>query len=99
MKKTEAAQPAIIVIFGVTGDLVQRKLFPALSDLIKANLLHEKTTIVGITRQDITANQLLDKLLKGNPSLDQKAIDLLRDRFVVQNMDVTEGSDYDQLLT
>lgn len=33
-------EPAIIVVFGVTGDLAQRYLLPALYHLFKDNLLH-----------------------------------------------------------
>jgi len=90
-------QPAIIVIFGVTGDLVQRKLFPALIYLIKHGLIDKDTVVVGITRQNINTDQLLNKLAKDNPTLDQKAIVMLRDKFVVQSMDVTLGGDYDRL--
>ncbi len=54
--------------------------------------------VVGITRQNINADQLLNKLAKDNPALDQKAVVMLRDKFVVQSMDVTSGNDYDRLL-
>jgi len=91
-------EPAIIVIFGVTGDLVERKLFPALIDLVKADLLDTKTMVVGITRQNISAKKMLDKLIADNPLLNKQAIDVLRDKFIVQSMDVTNGSDYDKLL-
>jgi glucose-6-phosphate 1-dehydrogenase len=77
---------------------VERKLVPALTDLIKAKQLHAQTTIVGITRQKITAKQLLDKLATDNPLLGKEAIDLLRDKLVVQSMDVTKADDYDLLL-
>ena len=40
-------EPTIIVIFGITGDLAQRKLLPALYHLVKDGLLHEKTILVG----------------------------------------------------
>lgn len=55
-------QPAIIVIFGITGDLAQRYLLPALYHLFDEKLLHEKTQILGLTRQDLTASQLLDRV-------------------------------------
>jgi glucose-6-phosphate 1-dehydrogenase len=51
-------EPSIIVIFGITGDLSQRYLLPALYHLIKDNLLPEQTEIVGISRHDITTDQL-----------------------------------------
>ncbi len=43
--------PAILVIFGVTGDLSTRKLLPSLYELQKNGLLHEKTRVLGVTRR------------------------------------------------
>lgn len=43
-------QLTIIVIFGATGDLARKKLFPALYELYKANLLPEKFKIVAAAR-------------------------------------------------
>src|SRR3546814_2318422 len=54
--------PTIIVIFGITGDLAQRKLLPALYHLIKENLLNPQTLIVGVTRQPVTKKELLDNV-------------------------------------
>ena len=44
--------PTIFVIFGVTGDLSQRKLLPALFNLFKHNLLPKKFKIVGFSRRE-----------------------------------------------
>lgn len=59
---TPDVRPSIIVIFGITGDLAQRKLLPALYHLFKDNLLPEGTVILGITRQGVSAEQLLQKV-------------------------------------
>ncbi|RYZ19986.1 MAG: hypothetical protein EOP49_47940, partial [Sphingobacteriales bacterium] len=40
-------QPAIVFIFGGSGDLAQRKLLPALYNLFLDNYLPEETLIVG----------------------------------------------------
>lgn len=45
--------PTVFAIFGVTGDLAQKKIFPALSDLYKKGLLPEKFQILGIARRDM----------------------------------------------
>jgi glucose-6-phosphate 1-dehydrogenase len=55
-------EPSIIVIFGITGDLSQRYLLPALYHLFKDGLLHEHTEIVGLTRQAMTADELFGKV-------------------------------------
>jgi glucose-6-phosphate 1-dehydrogenase len=43
--------PLILVLFGATGDLARRKLFPGLYKLFRAGLLPEKFTIVGSGRR------------------------------------------------
>lgn len=45
--------PCVLVIFGSTGDLTRRLLFPALYNLRRANLLPEKFAIVGVSRHEI----------------------------------------------
>ena len=50
--------PTIFVVFGVTGDLSQRKLLPALFSLFKHNLLPKKFKIVGFSRREWTDGDL-----------------------------------------
>ncbi len=61
---SKEVQPALIVIFGVTGDLSRRKLLPALYHLMRDNLLHPETQIIGVTRQKLTKNEVLAPLEK-----------------------------------
>ena len=42
--------PCVLVIFGASGDLTQRKLFPAIYSLAARNLLPERFAIVGVAR-------------------------------------------------
>lgn len=49
--------PCVMVIFGATGDLTARKLFPALYNLAKSNLLSREFAIVGIGRNDYSVDQ------------------------------------------
>lgn len=53
-------EPSLVVIFGITGDLSKRYLLPALYHLLKVGLLDSQTVIVGISRQAITNDELLD---------------------------------------
>lgn len=46
--------PTIIVIFGITGDLVKKKIMPALFSLFINNQLPTTFKIVGFSRQDIS---------------------------------------------
>jgi glucose-6-phosphate 1-dehydrogenase len=44
--------PCILVLFGATGDLSKRKLFPALYSLYKGGLLPNQFAIVGVARKN-----------------------------------------------
>ncbi len=46
-------EPAVFVIFGGTGDLAKRKLFPALCHNAVGGQLHERTLILGLGRSPI----------------------------------------------
>ncbi len=47
--------PFVMVIFGATGDLVKKKLIPALFSLFKAKQFPEKFFIIGFARREYTA--------------------------------------------
>jgi glucose-6-phosphate 1-dehydrogenase len=46
-------EPAIMVIFGASGDLTKRKLLPALYHLEQSGLLPDKFAIVGVARRPL----------------------------------------------
>ncbi len=57
----------ILVIFGATGDLATRKIFPALNEIYKSKSLPENFKIIGCGRKENVSNvfdKLSDKLLK-----------------------------------
>jgi glucose-6-phosphate 1-dehydrogenase len=94
-------EPAIITIFGITGDLAQRYLLPALYHLIKDGLLHEKTLILGISRRDISVDQLLENvelcINEVDNICDPVALKKVREALRMHQMDMTSGDDYDAL--
>ncbi|MBP9763420.1 MAG: glucose-6-phosphate dehydrogenase [Candidatus Pacebacteria bacterium] len=49
--------PLKIVIFGGTGDLVRKKIIPAIFDLYKGGLLVEDFEILGVSRKDISDSE------------------------------------------
>ena len=49
--------PCAMVIFGATGDLTARKLFPALYNLAKSNLLSREFAIIGVGRSAYSIDQ------------------------------------------
>jgi glucose-6-phosphate 1-dehydrogenase len=54
--------PSVLVIFGITGDLTRRKLIPALYNLMIDGSLPESFAVVGVGREQITAEQLRARL-------------------------------------
>jgi glucose-6-phosphate 1-dehydrogenase len=85
--------PAILVIFGITGDLSQRYLMPALYNLTKNGQLHKNTQIVGITRRDTTTDELYRKI-EG----DADVLAEMRQRTCMFKMDLDDPKGYSELL-
>ncbi len=52
LQQERTPEPQIIVIFGASGDLTQRKLVPALYKLRRGRRIPPETTIVGVARRD-----------------------------------------------
>ncbi len=94
-------EPAIIVIFGITGDLSRRYLLPSLYHLMKDNLLHDKTRIVGITRGNMSPKELLDQTKmcgQDNENVcDPKALQQMQANTTIMHMDLINQADYIEL--
>ncbi|NMB46467.1 MAG: glucose-6-phosphate dehydrogenase [Firmicutes bacterium] len=54
MTPSSELDPCILVIFGATGDLTQRKLYPALASLASAGRLPDSFAVVAVGRRDKT---------------------------------------------
>jgi glucose-6-phosphate 1-dehydrogenase len=66
--------PCVLTIFGVTGDLTQRLLFPSIYNLVSAGSLPDEFRLVGVGRRDWTdrtlrnfLNDSLKQFLGGKP--------------------------------
>lgn len=95
-------EPAIIVIFGITGDLAQRKLLPALYHLLKDDLLDEHTVILGITRRAVTAEELLGQVElcvnEVDNVCDPIGLEKVHKALRMHQMSLVDGDEYDELL-
>jgi len=58
------ANPCLLVIFGMTGDLTKRLLIPALCHLGSNNLLDETFCMVGVGRKPFTTQSLQEEMQK-----------------------------------
>jgi len=56
-KTVRQTGPAVMVIFGATGDLTARKLFPAIYNLARSNMLSRESAIIGVARDQMTTDQ------------------------------------------
>lgn len=95
-------EPAIIVIFGITGDLSQRYLLPSLYHLVKDGILHPATRILGVTRGDTTTRELFDKVElcvnEVDGICDPGTLKAMHDRTAMFKMSLIDPKDYQALL-
>jgi glucose-6-phosphate 1-dehydrogenase len=54
--------PCVIVIFGASGDLTKRKLFPALYSLALRRLLPEKFGVIGVARSEESDDEFRERM-------------------------------------
>lgn len=81
-------QPTILVIVGISGDLAQRKLLPALREIAQADVLPDEFRIVGISRRDL---KLKDVVPTGD--------DFWEHHVELHQMDLDDPAAYHQLAT
>jgi len=91
-----------MVIFGATGDLTKRKLFPALYNLAKSNLLSREFAIVCISRSDMTNEAFRDQISKDMQSFATDNVkpeiwDWFLQRIYYSSGDVTKPESYSKL--
>ena len=65
LQQERTADPAIIVIFGASGDLTQRKLIPAIYQIKRERRLPPEMTIVGVARRDWSHDYFRQHLRNG----------------------------------
>jgi len=65
LKQAKTPEPLIMVIFGASGDLTQRKLVPALYQLKKEWRLPPEMTIVGVARREWSHDYFREQMREG----------------------------------
>lgn len=93
--------PCVLVIFGITGDLAKRKVLPSLYHLVKDNMLHEKTIVIGTSRQPLTTDNLLQQVelcvLEADNICDPEVLQKLRNKITTIRFDPAEDDSYSRL--
>lgn len=90
--------PVIMVLFGGSGDLAHRKLYPALFHLFEQNLIKERFAVIATSRSTWNNEFLRDQITDSLHEAQIKASsDLIRDfvsHFYYQSHDVTKVDHY-----
>lgn len=87
---------ALIMIFGATGDLAKRKLFPSLYKLYKKNKLSDRFAVIGIARRPLTNEEFQSNVQDSVKSAIKNSSDLeeFSSHFYYHSHDVTDTSSY-----
>ncbi len=91
----------ILVIFGASGDLTERKLIPALYDLKSQNLLPDKFAVLGVSRTEMTddsfrekMNSSIHKFIVANEKIDEKVVEEFLPTLHYLSIDTSNQEDY-----
>lgn len=101
MNATEAHQPRAdaLVLFGATGDLARRKLYPALYQLERQGL--DSLRVIGVARSDWTGEAFCDgartSVMSAVDRPDAEVVDRLLDRLVLVKGDYGDRSTWEDL--
>jgi glucose-6-phosphate 1-dehydrogenase len=90
-------KPALLTIFGSTGDLARKKLYPALFALHQSGHLDPRSAIVGIGRRpwdDAHYKEIIASSVESFRPASGETIKAFLDRFVYHRMDMTDEKAY-----
>ena len=96
--------PHVMVLFGATGDLSHRKVFPALAQLWRTNLLPQDWMLVAVGRrpyQDETFRAEIGRSLErfSRAQIDAEVARAFLDRIVYHEGDFADDAAFDRLAT
>jgi glucose-6-phosphate 1-dehydrogenase len=99
---SEPGRSSAVVLFGATGDLAHRKLFPALYELDRAGRLGEDVRVVGVARSDWDVDRLAEHAHRGIEAHGRSRIDdatwrRLRERLVYVRGEYDDADTYRRL--
>ena len=86
----------IVVIFGASGDLTQRKLIPALHQLHCDNLLPENFAVLGASRTNMTDQEFRDKMKENLTGKENQPENFLK-KLYYQPLDTLDQESYEKL--
>lgn len=89
---------SIIVIFGATGDLAKRKLFPSIYRLYSTGKLDEDFAVVGVARTTLSNDEFRESVKQSSPKdADSARLERFASHFYYQTVDATDQKAYQDL--
>ncbi|WP_137789552.1 glucose-6-phosphate dehydrogenase [Bacillus sp. E(2018)] len=92
---------ASIVLFGATGDLAHRKLFPALYQLYQKGHMKENFSVVGVSRKEFSHEEFQAEVASAihehAQGADRQIVEKFASHFYYLKMDVTSEASYHEL--
>ena len=85
----------ILIIFGISGNLSQKKVLPALYALYSNNLLPKNFKIIGLSRREIQIDQIFAN--SDIPKHNQSQYDDFKKIFQIQQFDSSDDQAYKNL--
>lgn len=94
--------PLTVVIFGATGDLTTRKLYPALFNLNKENELNKDVRIIAIGRREWDQDEFYRSVIKSLQTFSRNVPtetewESFKEHLIYKQMDFLNPSDYQSL--
>lgn len=97
--KTQTNYPkAVIVIFGATGDLAKRKLFPSIHQLYVNQQIGDEFAVVGVGRRDWSNDVFRSNVVKSLASSEEdQNLEEFTSHFYYHSFDVNASESYQEL--
>jgi len=93
--------PVVMIIFGGSGDLAHRKLYPALFNLYEQGLIHDNFAVIATARRpwshDFLRKQICDAVHETHAEVNENDLVAFASHFYYQSHDVTNVEHYETL--
>lgn len=90
--------PVVMIIFGGSGDLAHRKLYPALFNLYEQGLIHDNFAVIGTARRpwshEYLREQVSNAIHETHDHVDENHVKAFASHFYYQSHDVTNVEHY-----
>lgn len=93
----------ILYLFGATGDLAKRKLFPAIYSLYREGRLRENFAVIGIARRQRTNEQFREEVFRSIAEFGRHKADMneewlrFAEHFEYKSMNINDLAQYEEL--